>query len=962
MGHNDVRGRSMTMYAKGFAQDAIMNFHNQVNVKKGEDLGMTHFLYNGDLISASRPFCITRAGKTYSKQQILSWDKLSWKGKAGPAMSERGGYNCRHHWRPVRPEWIKDEDGEPISREEMVAYMNPSVPGVSKVIGQIEKKEIVLSSGQGKLKELQAKQTIFKSKKAAGKATSGESKAYALLRTDIKAQQVTNSVIRADIKELRVLLKGEGKKILKEAKITSGIKKVKVKKPKKSVVPKVSKPEITKTKLVVADSDLRLIKYPQTSQKFFDDTYDRLNKVPMELQETVRAGGFDIAVGDHITEVVPRLKGVQPRGWPDGTDWDYVGGLSDPVKRQIVVAERQYDFDEWIKPSRTRADNTFFHEFGHALDHSVDGGNFSSQKAFIDAYNKDYKIIRNKMGYDFSGYDYFLQEGRVGRQETFAQLFSNMFSKAVGSDKIDDLFVNTAKVMRKEYGLSKVVKKAKVGEKKVLKGTKIFKEIDDEDYWLKKYEYWNGELSDDQLNALVQYKSDNADSGGGGAANPYELINGYLRKKKWAKTISKDNKNYIRLIDKAMDSSYGLPDDVILYRGISKNLIKDLEKNVGKVVSDKAFTSTTTNVNVAFDFSGQEVIMKIKAPSGTRGVYMGFRNIDVDYLSESEVLLGRNTKLRVLGKRYKADDHYFIDVEIIPDNVIRKAALNPMPPMAEIGSLTDNYIRKEGNWFLKGKEVSKKVADDLDKLRVPPAWKNVVVSTDPKAKIKAIGLDNAGRWQYRYSADHTAKAARLKFDNVRLFAKDMPKIRKNIWKGINAGDDRAFLLELENRTVIRAGTDVDLGAKIKAYGLTTLQNEHAKIVGNRIILDFTAKKGIAAHYEIEDRVLANWLRVKKNATTKGQKLFPDLSAKKLNDYLKEISGKRYTIKDFRTYHGTKIAHAELKKYAGKTISGSEKRVIVQEVSEKVAAFLHNTPAMARGSYIDPIVWDFIGGL
>ena len=49
-GHRDARGRPMTMYAKGFAQDAIMNYHNQVNIKKGEDAGMTHFLYYGDII------------------------------------------------------------------------------------------------------------------------------------------------------------------------------------------------------------------------------------------------------------------------------------------------------------------------------------------------------------------------------------------------------------------------------------------------------------------------------------------------------------------------------------------------------------------------------------------------------------------------------------------------------------------------------------------------------------------------------------------------------------------------------------------------------------------------------------------------------------------------------------------------------------------------------------------------
>ena len=148
-----------------------------------------------------------------------------------------------------------------------------------------------------------------------------------------------------------------------------------------------------------------------------------------------------------------------------------------------------------------------------------------------------------------------------------------------------------------------------------------------------------------------------------------------------------------------------------------------------------------------------------------------------------------------------------------------------------------------------------------------------------------------------------------------------------------------------------------------AYGLTTLQNEHVKIEGNKIILDFTAKEGIAAHYELEDRVLATWLQERKNATIAGEMLFPDVSASKLNSYLKELAGgKKYTIKDFRTYHGTKIAFEEIKQYSGYAIPDKEKKTIVKKISEKASNFLKNTPTMARNSYIDPMVWDFIGGI
>lgn len=281
----------------------------------------------------------------------------------------------------------------------------------------------------------------------------------------------------------------------------------------------------------------------------------------------------------------------------------------------------------------------------------------------------------------------------------------------------------------------------------------------------------------------------------------------------------------------------------------------------------------------------------------------------------------------------------------------------------DIPSACNDFVRDGNKWFLQGKEV---VGDELDRLnamKLPPGWQQVTAATDKTARIQAIGLDKAGRWQYRYSADHVKAAAMKKFNRVKLFSKDMPSIRKAIKAGIREGDSRAFLLELENKTAIRAGSLTDFRAKKKAYGLTTLQHEHVTIRGNKIVLDFVAKEGIPVRYELEDRVLAVWLEERKTATSIGDRLFPDIPANKLNKYLKDLAGgKNYTIKDFRTYHGTRIAFEELQPYIGQTLTVKEKKTIIKRVSERVSGFLKNTPIMARNSYIDPMVWDIIGGL
>ena len=44
--------------------------------------------------------------------------------------------------------------------------------------------------------------------------------------------------------------------------------------------------------------------------------------------------------------------------------------------------------------------------------------------------------------------------------------------------------------------------------------------------------------------------------------------------------------------------------------------------------------------------------------------------------------------------------------------------------------------------------------------RVPPAWKNLWITTDPKSPIQATGEDVKGRRVYLYSAEHMGTAPR----------------------------------------------------------------------------------------------------------------------------------------------------------------------------------------------------------
>jgi Eukaryotic DNA topoisomerase I, catalytic core len=72
----------------------------------------------------------------------------------------------------------------------------------------------------------------------------------------------------------------------------------------------------------------------------------------------------------------------------------------------------------------------------------------------------------------------------------------------------------------------------------------------------------------------------------------------------------------------------------------------------------------------------------------------------------------------------------------------------------------------------------------------------------------------------------------------------------------------------------------------------------------------------------------------------------------LNEYLREISGADFTVKDFRTWNATVLAAVGLAVSEHADSDAPRRRVIARVVRE---VYLGNTPAVARSSCIDPRV-------
>ena len=100
----------LNRYIKQTTNDAVMTFNSEYIQTIAEDLDVEHYLYSGTVISDSRPFCVSRAGRYFTTDEVKAWPNLKgWQGRMAGTNSStifiyRGGYNCRHQLWPVSKE------------------------------------------------------------------------------------------------------------------------------------------------------------------------------------------------------------------------------------------------------------------------------------------------------------------------------------------------------------------------------------------------------------------------------------------------------------------------------------------------------------------------------------------------------------------------------------------------------------------------------------------------------------------------------------------------------------------------------------------------------------------------------------------------------------------------------------------------------------------------------------------
>src|SRR5439155_24885164 len=82
------------------------------------------------------------------------------------------------------------------------------------------------------------------------------------------------------------------------------------------------------------------------------------------------------------------------------------------------------------------------------------------------------------------------------------------------------------------------------------------------------------------------------------------------------------------------------------------------------------------------------------------------------------------------------------------------------------------YVDGRGRQIRDGAKLER-----IEQLAIPPAWKDVWISPNARAKLQATGYDKARRKQYLYHSEFRAAQEQAKYDKLVRFAEKLPDLR-----------------------------------------------------------------------------------------------------------------------------------------------------------------------------------------
>jgi DNA topoisomerase I len=254
-------------------------------------------------------------------------------------------------------------------------------------------------------------------------------------------------------------------------------------------------------------------------------------------------------------------------------------------------------------------------------------------------------------------------------------------------------------------------------------------------------------------------------------------------------------------------------------------------------------------------------------------------------------------------------------------------------------------------------------------LVIPPAWTDVWICPHPNGHLQAVGTDAAGRRQYLYHPAWGGRRDAEKFDRMIEFARALPRLREAASRhleeeGLTRERVLATAARLLDRGFFRVGSE-QYAEQNGSVGLATIEKSHVMCDGHEVTFDYPAKGGKQHVQSVVDPAVCDVVRSLKRRRGGGEDLlayrggsrWTDVRSEDINAYIKEHTGRDFSAKDFRTWHGTVFAAISLAVAAPAATSPTGRKRAMSWAVKQVSHYLGNTPAVCRASYIDPRVFD-----
>lgn len=253
------------------------------------------------------------------------------------------------------------------------------------------------------------------------------------------------------------------------------------------------------------------------------------------------------------------------------------------------------------------------------------------------------------------------------------------------------------------------------------------------------------------------------------------------------------------------------------------------------------------------------------------------------------------------------------------------------------------------------------IRERIDELAIPPGWSDVWICERPDGHVQATGRDSEGRKQYIYHPRWSRVRQRRKLRRLEALGERLPVLRSRVGadlavESLSRRRVTAAAVRVLDKLSMRVGND-EYVDEDGGFGLTTLRKSHVKLNGETLRFRFPGKGGRERKVELRDGTLCRLLRELRSLD--GGRLFVyrengeacALRSREVNAYVRSVTERDVTAKDFRTWAGSLHVLRFLRE-EGEPEDGNAHAVVLDAL-DRVADLLGNTRATARDFYVHP---------